>query len=66
MKVSIDKNHCQGHTMCNMVAPELFKLDDEDGHAYVETSEVPADLEAAAVAGMNACPERAITVEDRS
>jgi ferredoxin len=64
MRVSVDPNHCQGHTMCNMVAPELFKLDDQDGHSYVESPEVPAGLEAAARAGAAACPEQAIKVEE--
>lgn len=64
MRVSVDGNHCQGHTMCNMVAPELFKLDDQDGHAYVESPEVPPGMEAAARAGKAACPEQAISVED--
>jgi ferredoxin len=64
MRVSVDANHCQGHTMCNMVAPELFKLDDEDGHSYVESPDVPAGLENAARAGVSACPEHAISVEE--
>jgi ferredoxin len=64
MRVIISEEHCQGHTMCNMVGPDLFKLDDIDGHSYVESSEVPVGLEATALAGMAACPERAITVKE--
>jgi ferredoxin len=64
MQVEVSEIHCQGHTMCNMVAPELFKLDAEDGHSYVESPDVPPHLEAAARAGMAACPERAITVKE--
>lgn len=63
MRITVSKEHCQGHTMCAMAAPELFLLDDEDGHAYVDSPEVPAGLEAKAQRGAAACPERAITVE---
>ena len=31
---------CQGHTLCNMAAPEIFQLRDEDGHAYVVVDEL--------------------------
>ena len=64
MQVTVSKTHCQGHTMCNMVAPELFKLDDEDGHSYVDSPDVPAGQEDAARAGMAACPERAIEITE--
>jgi ferredoxin len=50
--------------MCNMVAPQLFKLDDEDGHSYVESPDVPPGMESAARAGAAACPEQAIKVEE--
>jgi ferredoxin len=63
MKVNIDSKHCVGHGMCHMYASELFHLDD-DGHAYTDTPEVPAALDAAAQLGAAACPERAITVEE--
>lgn len=64
MQVTVSKIHCQGHTQCAMVAPDLFKLDDEDGHAYVESPDVPPSLEAGARAGMAACPERAIDIKE--
>jgi ferredoxin len=50
--------------MCALTAPDLFKLDDEDGHAYVESPVVPDGLQVPARRGAAACPERAITVED--
>ena len=63
MRITVNREHCQGHTMCAMTAPELFHLDDEDGHAYIESPDVPADLRDKARQGASACPERAITVE---
>lgn len=64
MRVRVLEDRCQGHTLCNGVAPELFHLREEDGHAYVEDEEVPAGLEAAARRAAIGCPEQAIVVED--
>jgi ferredoxin len=63
MRVRVDANKCQGHTLCNRVAPELFQLRDEDGHAEVITAEVPKDLEEKARKAMRGCPEQAISIE---
>ncbi|MCB8913751.1 ferredoxin [Rhodococcus rhodochrous] len=63
MRVAINEMHCQGHTMCALSAPELFHFD-EDGHAYVESPDVPAGLETKVRNAQANCPERAITVED--
>ena len=55
---------CQGHTLCNFAAPDVFHLRDEDGHAYVVVDELtPEQLEQARLADLG-CPERAITVEE--
>ena len=31
MKVSVDGQRCQGHTLCAMIAPDSFVLNDIDG-----------------------------------
>lgn len=62
MKVRVDPEICQGHAVCYMTSPELFHLRDEDGHAYVDSEDVPPGLEDAAQLGADSCPERAITV----
>ena len=56
---------CQGHTLCNFAAPDVFHLRDEDGHAYVAVDGdlSPEQLPAARNAELG-CPERAITVEE--
>jgi ferredoxin len=36
MKVVIDADLCQGHTLCALSAPEVFGLGEEDGHACPE------------------------------
>jgi ferredoxin len=62
MRVSIDPDVCQGHTLCHMAAPALFQLRDEDGHAYVVVDEVPPELEELARKAMLTCPEGAISI----
>ncbi len=56
---------CQGHTLCNFAAPDVFHLNDEDGHAFVAVDGelTPEQLEQARLAELG-CPERAITIEE--
>ena len=62
MKVQVDSERCQGHTLCAMKAPEVFELDDVDGHSSVIDENVPAGLEQKVTAAVRSCPERAISV----
>jgi ferredoxin len=62
MHVTVDLGACQGHGVCHMSAPDVFELDDLDGHAIVVTDPVPAELEDDAQLGADSCPERAIAV----
>jgi ferredoxin len=64
MKVHVDAGRCQGHTLCHMVAPALFELDDEDGHARAIQPDVPVELEDAARKAEAGCPEQAISITD--
>ena len=63
MKVRVDPERCQGHTLCSMIAPGVFSLDEIDGHSTaVFDSDVPADLEAKAAEAARSCPEQAIFI----
>ena len=64
MRIRVDAERCQGHTLCNMVAPELFGLREEDGHSFVTQEQVPAALEEVARKAALGCPERAIEVDE--
>jgi ferredoxin len=61
----VNPDLCQGHTLCNFAAPDVFHLRDEDGHAYVaiDGELSPEQLKQARQAELG-CPERAITVEE--
>ncbi|MBM7459258.1 ferredoxin [Rhodococcus coprophilus] len=62
MKVKVDPERCQGHTLCAMAAPEVFELSEIDGHATAVVDEVPAHLEEAVREAARSCPEQAIQI----
>jgi ferredoxin len=62
VKLYVDPDRCQGHTLCSMIAPDLFQLDDIDGHAKAIDGEVPADQESKAHEAIRSCPEQAISI----
>ena len=62
MKVHVDADKCQGHTLCAMRAPDLFELSEIDGHSSAAAAEVPADREAEALEAARSCPEQAISL----
>ena len=64
MRTRVDDKLCQGHALCQHQAPEVFLLDDEEGHAYVEENEVPKELEEKVRRAALGCPERAILIEE--
>ncbi|MCX4831288.1 ferredoxin [Streptomyces sp. NBC_01016] len=64
MKVTVDQDRCQGHTLCAMIAPKVFQLDEIDGHSSPMSEDVPAGETEAAAEAMRSCPERAITITE--
>ena len=64
MKVHVDPERCQGHTMCAMIAPQVFELDDIDGHSSPVGENVPAEQEAQVIQAVRSCPEQAISITE--
>jgi len=65
MKVEIDDQLCSGHGRCSILAPEVYRLDDNGYNAdRGQIIDVPAGYEAAAALGMRNCPEAAINAVD--
>jgi ferredoxin len=64
MKLSVDADKCQGHTLCAMTAPQLFELSMIDGHSTAIISDVPAELQSLARDAAGTCPEQAIVIEE--
>jgi ferredoxin len=63
MKVRVDQERCQGHTLCAMIAPEMFALSDIDGSASAVHEVVPADQESLVLEASHSCPEQAIVID---
>lgn len=65
MKVHVDPERCQGHTLCAMIAPQVFQLDEIDGHSTaIIDGEIPADLQEKAREAVRSCPEQAISLSE--
>ncbi|OBG74421.1 MULTISPECIES: ferredoxin [unclassified Mycobacterium] len=64
MKVSVDSQRCQGHTLCAMIAPDSFELSDIDGSASAINEVVPADRQDQVREAAHSCPEQAITITE--
>jgi ferredoxin len=60
VKVWVDPQRCQGHTLCAMIAPDSFQLDDIEGHSSAVSEEVPPDQENVVREAAQSCPEQAI------
>jgi len=64
VKVSVESERCQGHTLCAMIAPNSFELSDIDGSSSPVSEVVPADQEDAVREAAQSCPEQAIRIEE--
>ncbi len=64
LKVRAHPGLCEGWGNCHRWAPEVYPLDDE-GRIAIHLLAVPEELAAAAWAGAQVCPARAITVDRR-
>lgn len=60
MDIELDRNVCQGHGVCQMNAPNLFRLSDEDGLAIQPENPIPAEFEDEGRAAVINCPELAL------
>jgi ferredoxin len=63
IRIWLEPDTCTGHARCHAVASSLFPIDEEGYSALLPTC-VPAEQLALAREGADACPERAIVIED--
>jgi ferredoxin len=61
MKVTVNKDKCQGCGVCEADVPEVFAMGD-DNHATVLVDEIPTNLEDAVKQAVDDCPESAIEI----
>jgi ferredoxin len=62
MRLRVDYNRCQGHTLCALAAPALVELREDDGHAAPVARDLVDDELPVAQAAVDACPERALSL----
>lgn len=63
MRIRFDRDACQGHNRCYLLAPELFDVDDEGYAVLLVEGDVPEELHDKARLAADNCPEYAITIE---
>lgn len=63
LRVQLDRERCQGHGRCYVLAPAVF-VSDDDGYGLVVAEEIPASSAEAARKGAGNCPEDAITITE--
>jgi ferredoxin len=66
VKVWVDPERCQGHTLCAMIAPDSFQLSDIDGSSSAISELVSADQQDQVREAAQSCPEQAILVTDEA
>ncbi len=62
MRISFNREACQGHNRCYLLAPELFDVDDDGYAVLLVDTDVPAELLVKAQLAVDNCPEYAITL----
>lgn len=61
MRISIDRDRCEGHGLCEEKAPEVFSLDDDGNLTYhFEGTAVPVEHQDAARSATTVCPVLAL------
>lgn len=65
MRIDVIRDRCEGHGLCEEVAPQLYSLDDEGYVVFtLDGQDVPEDDRAAAIAGARVCPVAALIVRE--
>jgi ferredoxin len=62
MRVVANYEVCEANAVCERVAPEVFRVDDEDNLHILDESP-PAELHDKVREAVNRCPKLALTVE---
>jgi ferredoxin len=63
MRISVDRERCEGHGQCSVVDLDLFPLDEAGFSAVGEHRPVPPGEEDQAEIGVSICPLAALRIE---
>ena len=61
--VDVDPEKCRGHGLCNVIAPDIFTLD-ESGFCTIGSMEIGNERKSDLEQGVANCPEMAITIRE--
>lgn len=61
-RIVVDFDLCEANRVCERVAPEFFRVDDNDMLEVLQT-EIPDALRAKAEKAVRVCPRTAISIE---
>jgi ferredoxin len=61
MDITVDVQRCQGHARCNLIAPDVFDLDDEGTAVVVGRPDAAEAHRADIASAVLNCPEGAIS-----
>ncbi|TCK21966.1 ferredoxin [Pseudonocardia endophytica] len=59
MKLTVDRDRCEGYGLCAEAAPDLMHLDD-DGELVLDSDDVPPESSVTAEAAVRVCPVAAL------
>jgi ferredoxin len=63
MRIVVDTGLCQGHAMCEVEAPDVFRAP-PGGPVEVLMPDIPPDQEDLVRAAVRFCPTRALSLEE--
>lgn len=64
VKISVDRDRCEGHAQCEAVAPDLFHVDDDGTLSYrYDRESLPPEHAEDAENAIMACPVMALVTE---
>ncbi|HEX3706891.1 MAG TPA: ferredoxin [Mycobacteriales bacterium] len=63
MKITVDRDLCQGHAMCEVEAPAVFRVGTADQVELLDDHPDSQDHEAVRLA-VKYCPTRALSIEE--
>lgn len=63
MRVQVDKLVCEANQVCERIAPEVFRLDDEDELEILQPSP-PPQLHDKTRDAVNRCPKLALSIAE--
>lgn len=62
--LTVDRDRCEGHGMCEQAAPELLHLND-DAEPVIDVDEISPARKSDAEAAVQSCPVAALRVSSR-